>query len=94
MTFVIKYFEEFTNFNLTITVILNIAIAFFGALMIIGVIQSDVKLLMTCFIYFLMEFGRCMVGSFDMCSHDSETAEKLFVVFDTGMYGLILCKAT
>lgn len=86
VTFVIKYFEEFTNLNLAITVILNIFIAFFGTLMLIGVIQSNVGVLVTCLIYFLMEFGRCMIASYDICNHDSETFEKLFVLLDTGMY--------
>lgn len=85
VTFVIKYFEEFTSFNLAITVILNLAIIFFGTLVIVGAVQSNEKLLIICFIYFLMEFGRCMIGSFDICSHGSETSEKLFILFDTGM---------
>lgn len=88
VTFVIKYFEEFTKFNLTITVFLNVAMVFFGALLIIGAIKSSVELLFTCLIYFLMEFGRCLIGSFDICNHNSEMSEKLFVLFDTGMDAL------
>jgi hypothetical protein len=82
---VIKYFDEFSKLNVAITVILNVAIVFFGASLIIGAIKSNVELLATCFIYFLMEFVRCLIGSFEICNHNEEATEKLFILFDTGM---------
>lgn len=82
--FVARNYEDFTTFNLVITVILNVAMIFFGVMTIIGAAQLNKELLIVCLVFFCLEYIRCLVIMFQTWDINLEMYEKIFTIFDTG----------
>lgn len=82
---VVKYFNQLSWWNLTVTLLINLFIIFFAITSIVGATSNNFGLLITCLAYSIVELVRSSINIYDTWNdYEEKNFKKIFVTFDAG----------